>query len=69
MTEETTVTPQAEPKQPFLKALAHGTWHVVKVAWTVPAVQSLLVTRLIGIGLPSTLVAIGVAIGEKLAGN
>lgn len=61
--------PTAEPKQSFVKSVAHGAWHVVKVAWTVPAVQSLLVTRLVRIGLPSTLVAIGVAIGEKLAGN
>lgn len=69
MTEDTTVIPEAEPKQSFLKSVAHGAWYVVKVAWTVPAVQSLLVTRLVRIGLPSTLVAIGVAIGEKLAGN
>lgn len=69
MTEDNTVTPEAEPKQSLFKSITKGAWHVAVVAWTVPAVRSIVATNLIRFGLPGTLVAIGVAIGEKLAGN
>lgn len=57
-----------QPDPPFFKALLKGAKHVLAVAWTVPAVRSQLVTMLVRFGLPSSLVAIGVAVGEKLAG-
>lgn len=69
MSDVTEVPATAEPKQPLFKSLAKGAWHVVTVAWTVPAVRSVLATQLIRFGLPGTLVAIGIAIGDKLAGS
>ena len=61
------VTDNDNAKPSFLKSLGKGAAHVVKVAWTVPAVQSTITTLLIRFGLPGTLVAIGMAVGEKLA--
>lgn len=58
-------SPPAKPG--LLKSIAIGALHVVKVAWTVPAVRSQVATLLVRFGLPSALVAIGVAVGEALA--
>lgn len=56
------------PAKPSVFAsILKGAAHVIKVAWTVPAVQSTVATLLIRFGLPGTLVAIGMAVGEKLA--
>jgi hypothetical protein len=68
MSENIEATPTAEPKQSLFKSIAKGAWHVAVVAWTVPAVRSVVATNLIRFGLPGTLVALGVAIGEKLGG-
>lgn len=59
----------APTKQSLFKSIALGAWHVLTVAWTVPAVRSVVATRLVRYGLPGTLVAIGIAIGDKLAGS
>ena len=54
-------------KRSFVKDLLKGFVHVLKTAWKVPAAQSALATLLIRIGIPSTLVTIGIAVGESLA--
>lgn len=56
------------PKRSFLKDVGKGLWNVVKVAWTVPAARGAVATILVRAGLPSALVAIGIAVGDKLAG-
>jgi hypothetical protein len=61
-------TPITTEKRSFLKDIGRGLLHVTKVAWQVPATRSLIGTMLIRFGLPGTLVAIGLAVGEKLAG-
>lgn len=74
MTEETNTAPvsalELSPtpvKRSFVKDLLKGFVHVLKTAWKVPAAQSALATLLIRIGIPSTLVTIGIAVGESLA--
>jgi hypothetical protein len=54
-------------KRSFIKDVAHGALNVAKVIWQVPAARGLIATLLVRIGLPGTLVAIGMAVGEKLA--
>lgn len=54
-------------KLTLLQSLVKGAKHVICVAWTVPAVQSTVATLLIRYGIPGSLVAIGMAVGEKLA--
>ncbi len=54
-------------KRSFFKDFAKGAAHYAKVVWQVPAAQSVIATLLIRWGVPSTLVAIGMAVGEKLA--
>lgn len=54
-------------KRSFLKDVAKGFVHVLKTAWKVPAAQGAIATLLIRIGIPSTLVTIGMAVGESLA--
>ena len=53
-------------KDRFLKSVIEGTKHVIYVAWTVPAVRSYTATLLVRFGLPTSLVALGIAVGEKL---
>lgn len=65
MSDTEVTTPE---KRSFLKDVGHGLLHVAKVAWQVPATRSLVGTLLIRFGLPGSLVAIGLAVGEKLAG-
>lgn len=55
------------PKRSFLKDAAKGLAHVAKVIWQVPAARGALATLLVRFGLPGSLVAIGMAVGEKLA--
>lgn len=64
-TEQVAETNKSKPS--LLTSISKGALHVIKVAWTVPAVQSTIATLLIRFGLPGTLVAIGMAVGEKLA--
>jgi hypothetical protein len=63
----TEMSPTPE-KRSFLKDAAKGLAHVAKVVWQVPAARGALATLLVRFGLPGTLVAIGMAVGEKLAG-
>ena len=56
-----------QEKDTFLEAAWRGLREVLVVAWTVPAARNWLATQLLRLGLPSTLIAIGVAIGDKLA--
>lgn len=62
----TAMSPTPEKRSRYMQ-FVDGIVHVAKVAWTVPAARSALVTVLIRFGLPSSLVAIGVAVGEALA--
>lgn len=62
----TSIELPATEKRSFLKDVAKGLLHVVKVAWTVPAAHGFLATLLVRAGIPATLVSIGVAVGEKL---
>lgn len=66
--ETTEVAATTPKKSTFLKDLGRGLKQVACVAWTVPAARGLVTTLLIRFGVPSTLVAIGVAVGDKLAG-
>lgn len=61
------VRPNPE-KRSFLKDAAKGLAHVAKVAWQVPEARGVITTLLVRFGLPGTLVAIGMAVGDKLAG-
>jgi len=66
--ETTEVAASTPNKRSFLKDVGKGLWNVVKVAWTVPAARGAVATILVRAGLPSALVAIGIAVGDKLAG-
>lgn len=67
MEENKTAAKAADEKDGLLRALWQGVKHVIIVAWTVPAARNWLATQLIRFGAPSALVAVGMAIGEKLA--
>lgn len=54
-------------KRSFLKDAAKGLQHVAKVIWQVPEARGIIATLLVRFGLPGTLVAIGMAVGDKLA--
>lgn len=64
---EASVMSQTPEKRSFLKDAAKGLTHVAKVAWQVPEARGFLTTLLVRFGLPGTLVAIGMAVGDKLA--
>lgn len=66
LTDGTTVTLPPE-KRSFLKDAAKGLQHVAKVIWQVPEARGFVATLLVRFGLPGTLVAIGMAVGDKLA--
>lgn len=62
----TAISPTPE-KRSFVKDVTHGALNVAKVLWQVPAARGLVATLLVRFGLPGTLVAIGMAVGDKLA--
>lgn len=54
------------PKSLLKDALA-GLMHVGKVAWQVPEARGFIATLLVRFGVPASIAAIGMAVGEKLA--
>ncbi|MCI1143230.1 hypothetical protein MOP88_14415 [Sphingomonas sp. WKB10] len=66
-TVEASFASTAPEKRSFFKDAAKGLAHVAKVAWQVPETRGFLTTLLVRFGLPGTLVAIGMAVGDKLA--
>lgn len=51
-------------KKSFLKNVLVGTGRFIKIAWTIPAVKSLLMTNLIRLGVSGTVIAVAVALGD-----
>lgn len=51
----------------FLKDLKNGLVHALKVVWQVPEARGMIATLLVRFGVPASIAAIGMAVGEKLA--
>jgi hypothetical protein len=60
-------TQPALPAKSFPKDVAAGLKHVAKVIWQVPEARGFIATLLVRFGVPASIAAIGMAVGEKLA--